>query len=212
MLSLIGAPWTHEYIGLYAYCRSGVENNRWQQVNRSIDIQWWYFLCALILVIWLQSAWENRQQVEKVPYSVFQELLDEGRLAEIHVARDSIRARIRQPQSNETEYIQTVRIDPELAAAILQHDVELSAEPDNEWLALILSWLLPAIFFIGIWLLIIRRIAGRSGGPGLMSVGNSKAKVYVEKDTKVTFDDVAGVDEAKEELREIVAFLLDGDS
>ena len=70
--------------------------------------------------------------------------------------------------------------------------------------------MLPAVIFFGIWIFLLRRMAaGGMGAGGLMSIGKSKAKIYVEKDTKTTFGDVAGVDEAKEELKEVVDFLKD---
>src|SRR5262249_41935004 len=70
----------------------------------------------------------------------------------------------------------------------------------------LLSWVVPAVVFFGLWTFLARRMSQGLGG-GLMSIGKSKAKVYVESDTGVRFDDVAGVDEAKDELREIVEFL-----
>jgi len=77
---------------------------------------------------------------------------------------------------------------------------------ESHWIADLLSWILPAIFFVGIWMFAIRRM-GQGGLGGLMTIGKSRAKIYVEKETKVTFADVAGVDEAKDELVEIVNFL-----
>jgi cell division protease FtsH len=78
---------------------------------------------------------------------------------------------------------------------------------ENTFVRDLLSWILPVLFFFGLWVLFVRRMADKQGFGGLMSIGKSKAKLYVEKDTKVSFADVAGVDEAKEELMEIVDFL-----
>jgi cell division protease FtsH len=89
--------------------------------------------------------------------------------------------------------------------------VRYGARVESTLLPTLLSWIVPALIFVGVWLLIGRLMANRlgSGGSGLLSIGKSKAKVYVENDTKVTFRDVAGVDEAKAELAETVSFLRD---
>ena len=109
----------------------------------------------------------------------------------------------------ETQRIETIRIDPQFAKDLAAHNVEFSGVLESNWLTQVLSWVLPAIVFVGIWLFLVRKMAEKQGMGGMMSVGKSKAKIYVEKDTRVCFDDVAGVDGAKEELEEIVAFLKD---
>jgi cell division protease FtsH len=104
------------------------------------------------------------------------------------------------------------RVDPDLAKELDESGVEYSQERQSLFLNAIVSWVLPALLFVGIWLLLIRRMAERGGAGGLMAIGKSKAKIYVETDTKVTFEDVAGVDESEQELEEIVSFLKDPSS
>jgi cell division protease FtsH len=95
-----------------------------------------------------------------------------------------------------------------LAKDLAEYDVEFSGIIERNIISNLVALILPVAVFVGIWLFVIRNMAGRQGGAGgLMSIGKSKAKVYVETDIKVTFDDVAGVDEAKDELKEIVEFL-----
>ena len=90
-----------------------------------------------------------------------------------------------------------------------KHGVVYTGVIESTWLSDLLSWIIPGIFFVAIWMFVIRRMGEGGGLGGLMAIGKSRAKVYVEKETKVTFADVAGVDEAKEELVEIVNFLKD---
>jgi len=102
-----------------------------------------------------------------------------------------------------------VRVDPALADKLSAHGVKVTGAPSNNLFSTILSWVLPIFVFYLIWTYGIRRMAERQGLGGLMTIGKSRAKVYVETDTKVTFRDVAGVAEAKYELQEVVAFLRD---
>jgi cell division protease FtsH len=168
-----------------------------------------YFVLALLGVLFLHNLWVAAGAVKEIPYSEFQTYLNASRVEEVVIGDREIRGRLRDPVQGEPERFVTTRVEPDLADALDEKGVTYSRRIDSNLLPTILSWVIPVLLFFGLWMFLIRRVAGRlgNGGPGLMSIGKSKAKVYVETDTKVSFDDVAGVEEAKEELREIVQFL-----
>lgn len=168
----------------------------------------WYVLIAIFGVLYFQQWWHDREKVEAVPYSEFLELLASDRLNAVEVSETEIRGRLRSKTIEGAKVISTVRIDPDFADLLAEHDVEFSGVTEGNTFTDIIVLILPALLFVGIWIFVIRNMAAKQGGiGGLMSIGKSKAKVYVETDIKVTFDDVAGVDEAKDELKEIVSFL-----
>ena len=176
---------------------------------RKRQIMVWYTIGAVVGVLLLQYFWASYSQVETIPYSQFEQLLDQGKVAEVTVAADSVRGTLTEPLPSGKRAFFTVRVDPQLADKLAAHHVEVRGTPSGGLIETILSWVLPAIVFYLIWTMLFRRFAERQGLGGLMTVGKSRAKVYVETNTKVTFKDVAGVDEAKFELQEIVAFLRD---
>ena len=177
-------------------------------MDKSTHINFWYVLIAVFCILFFQQWWHEREIVEAVPYSEFLTLLDDGQLLEIQVSDTEIRGRLRAAGIDSPEFISTVRIDDDIVQLLAGHDVEYTGVIESDTFSNIIALILPTALFIGVWIFIIRNMAARQGGVGgLMSIGKSKAKVYVETDIKVTFDDVAGVDEAKEELKEIIAFL-----
>ena len=177
-------------------------------MERKTQIHLWYFLLAFMALLWLQEAWIQHKQVERISYSEFQQQLKDGNVEEISILQNTIQGKFRKASPDGRSQFVTVRVEPEFARDLDKYDVRFTGTIENTLIRDILSWLVPALAFFAVWMFLVRRLADRQGlGGGFLAIGKSKAKVYVETDTKVTFSDVAGVDEAKEELREIVTFL-----
>ncbi|ARO88403.1 cell division protein FtsH [Nitrosospira lacus] len=179
-------------------------------MDKKTQINVWYLIIAVLGVLLVQNLYQQYTKVEPIPYSRFHTLLEQDKIAEIAITENHIYGSLKEKGADGLKDFVTTRVEPELADKLDKHNVTYTGIIQSTWGRDLLSWLLPMAVFIGIWLFIIRRMSqgGISGG-GLMSIGKSRAKVFVEKETKVTFADVAGVDEAKEELIEIVNFLKD---
>ena len=180
-------------------------------MDKKLQINFWYVIAAMLGIVLFQSFLVEYLQGSKpvpIPYSRFESLLNDGKIADISITPNYIRGTLREPQSDGLKDFITTRVEPDLADRLDKHGVAYTGVIESTWLRDLLSWIVPAVFFVAIWMFAIRRM-GQGGLGGLMAIGKSRAKVYVEKETKVTFDDVAGVDEAKEELTEIVNFLKD---
>ncbi|MEQ1440309.1 ATP-dependent zinc metalloprotease FtsH [Fontimonas sp. SYSU GA230001] len=172
-----------------------------------------YLIAAVLGILLLQWLLSGVERVRGVPYSEFEQMLADGRIAEVVIAGDSLRGTLKAPESDGIRHVVTQRVDPQLAERLGRYGVNYSAVKENTLLRDILSWVLPVLLFFGLWMIVFRRFAEKQGlGDGLMAIGKSKAKVYVETDTRVSFADVAGVDEAKAELQEIVNFLKQPDA
>jgi cell division protease FtsH len=124
------------------------------------------------------------------------------------VAQHTLRGTLRQPLPDGRTQFVTTRVEPALIAQLAPYDVKITGVVESTLLRDMLGWIVPTLLLVGIWMFALKRLQSKGGlGGGLLQIGKSRAKVYVETDTKVTFDDVAGVDEAKEELKELVGFL-----
>jgi cell division protease FtsH len=175
-------------------------------MNKQTQFHIGYWLAAIIGILLLQHFYSVSQRIEALPYSQFQQLLQEGKVDRVAVSDRYIQGTLKEPLPNGKKQFVTTRVDSQLAGDLQKFGVTYSGEVESTLLTDLLSWVVPAVVFFGLWTFLVRRMSQGLGG-GLMSIGKSKAKIYVEADTGVTFDDVAGVDEAKEELREIVEFL-----
>jgi cell division protease FtsH len=161
----------------------------------------WYILGFLLLLA-LAQAFFFQLQGGDISYSDFKNLIRQDKVQEVTLSDDHVRGKLKDGKP-----FQAVRVtaDAKLPEELEQHGVKYSGEVASRWLSEIIGWILPLLFIVGLWTFFLRRMGGAEGG--VMSFARSKAKIYADDDVKVSFGDVAGVDEAEEELKEIVEFL-----
>jgi cell division protease FtsH len=164
----------------------------------------WYFLIAFLLFSYLQQHYLS-QKVETIPYSQFKQEVAQGNVSKLTIGPENITGTLKGKEKKSGQEFTTIRVDdPDLVKDLDEHKVSYSGHYDSKFLSSLLSWIIPIGLLILIW-----RFAMKKMGPGMgvMSFGKSKAKLFAQNETKVTFADVAGIDEAKEELQEVVEFL-----
>ena len=176
-------------------------------MTKRVSFSIWYVLLAIMAVVIVHDFILALHQVEELPYSEFKKLVVEGKVAEVSVTTYVLTGKLKpEEKSKEQKAFATVRVeDPDLVRELNQHGVIFSGVIESTFWRDVLSWVIPVALFGGLWFFIFTRLGQAQGG--FLQVGQSKAKIYMEKDVKVTFADVAGVDEAKEELREVIEFL-----
>ena len=168
----------------------------------------WYVLGFLLLLAVAQAFFVQLQSGETIPYSEFKTLVREDKVQDVVLAEERVRGTLKPTSADgKGKPFTAVRVvaDAKLPEELEQHGVKYTGEVANRWLSDVLGWIIPLIFIVGLWTFFLRRMGGAEGG--VMSFARSKAKIYADDDVKVSFGDVAGVDEAEEELKEIVEFL-----
>lgn len=177
-------------------------------MNKNIRFNLGYAVAAIFAVFLIQHLISTASHVAVIPYSEYQQLLRQGKVDSVGISDRTVQGTLKEPLSNGKKQFVTTRVDQDVAQELEKYNVRFTGQIESTFLRDLLSWVMPVLLFFGVWWYIGRRIAQGGGiSGGLMAIGKSKAKIYVESNTGVNFGDVAGVDEAKDELREVVDFL-----
>jgi cell division protease FtsH len=166
-----------------------------------------YAIAAIVAVLLIQYIISTASRITVIPYSEYQQLLRQGKVDSVGISDRTLQGTLKEPLPGGQKQFVTTRVDQEVAQELDKYNVRFTGQIESTFLRDLLSWIMPVLLFFGLWWYIGKRAAEGGLGGGLMAIGKSKAKIYVEADTGVTFADVAGVDEAKDELREVVDFL-----
>src|SRR5215211_9262144 len=187
--------------------RSSVMNDN-SVMNNKTRFNVGYAIAAIFAIFVIQYFISAASQIAVIPYSEYQQLLKQGKVATVGISDRTLQGTLKEPLPSGQKQFVTTRVDQETAQELEKYNVKFTGQIESTFLRDLLSWVMPVLLFFGLWWYIGKRAAEGGGfGGGLMAIGKSKAKIYVESDTGVNFSDVAGVDEAKDELREIVDFL-----
>jgi len=185
---------------------SNQPNRNRKGMGPGLPFSFWYILVAIGFLLVIQNVLFARP-FEQLPYSDFKAALRQDRLEDVQISTHTIRGTLR-PNAGEKApplRFMTVRVDDaELVQELETHHVKYTGQYDSDVLKTLLSWVVPLVFLFILWGFLSRRLGP---GQGVMNFGKSRARIYAERETGVTFADVAGVEEAKEELQEIIDFL-----
>jgi cell division protease FtsH len=166
----------------------------------------WYVLIAIWGVLLLNNFIVSNYGPKNLPYSEFLTQLQAGQIEEVSITGDVISGKMKLKENGEPKDVEFVtrRVDQDLSNELAKHGVIFRAQAESTFLRDILSWVIPILIFFGIWYFLMQRL---NPGSGVMAFGKNKARVYAEKDLDTRFTDVAGCDEAKAELVEIIDYL-----
>jgi cell division protease FtsH len=166
----------------------------------------WYVVLGVWVVLIVQNYIASMFAAQIIPYSQFLVLLKSGKVTEIAISANQIQGKMKVDGApEEFKPFKTIRVDPDLSKMLEQYPVTFKGEIESTFLRDLFSWVFPLLLFVGVWYFLMKKMGGQQAG--FMTLGKNKAKIYMENELNVTFADVAGVDEAKQELVEVIEFL-----
>ena len=165
----------------------------------------WYVILGIWVVLLLQQYIASMFVVEVIPYSRFLELIHENKVAEVAVSVNQIQGKLKKDADGKEKQFRTIRVDPGMSDLLKSSDAVFKGEIESNFMASLMSWIVPTALFFGIWFYLMRYMGKQQ--TGFMRLGGNKAKIYVHNELNISFNDVAGVDEARQELVEVVDFL-----
>ncbi|MEI6127987.1 MAG: ATP-dependent metallopeptidase FtsH/Yme1/Tma family protein, partial [Pseudomonadota bacterium] len=166
-----------------------------------------YVLVVIWVVLFMQGLLVSFFSIQTIPYSKFLKHLNDNKISEVAITANQIQGKMKGEGTEQGKEImfKTIRVDPNLSDLLEQHNVSFKGEIESTLFRDLLSWIVPLLVFGGIWYFIMKKMTGQQ--PGFMSLGKNKSRIYMENELNITFQDAAGVDEAKQELVEIIDFL-----
>ena len=167
----------------------------------------WYVLLGVWVVLLIQGQLGSMLAIKTIPYSQFLDLVKENRVTEVAISVNQIQGKMKADKSdpNKLEPFRTLRVDPEISELLDKYGVTFKGQMESTFLRDLFSWIFPIALFVGVWYFLMKRMTGQQAG--FMTLGKNKSKIYMQDELNVTFQDVAGVDEAKQELVEVIEFL-----
>lgn len=174
-------------------------------MEKNTKFNFWYVLAAMWGVLLLQNVIFDQFRPKIIPYSEFIQAVMKDKIIEVAIGQDKISGKMKADDGGSEIVFTTVRVETDLSQKLAEHNVRFSGQVENTFLSMLVSWVVPILLFFGIWYVMMKKLQG--GQAGVMNFGKNKAKIVGEKDIDTRFVDVAGADEAKEELQEIVDFL-----
>jgi len=163
-----------------------------------------YFIIAFIAIVAINSYF-FKAEVRTVQYSEFKDLIARGKVSDLVIDTDTIQGALTLEDGKKTKFLTSRVEDPDLVKDLQKNNIKFTGQYENKFLKAIIAWVLPFAIIILVWNLLMRRMGGAPSS--VLNFGKSRGKIYGEDEIKITFDDVAGVDEAKEELKEIIEYL-----